>query len=594
MGNEQKIMLIPQKWRAGLQTYRRLLDVSKRYWAIFLLGVFGTIVLSLVDAAFAWMVKPLINQGFIHRNALFIKLLPVFIILIFIVRGCAGFMSNYFISRVARNVVRDFRRMIFAKLLKLPARFYDKTSSGHILSTIIYNVEQVATASSAALITTLREFSLFVGLVVVMFVVSWELALTFLIVSPFIAWVVKKTSTRMRRLSMNVQESVGDVTHIADESIQGYKAIRLYGGQAYESDKFHLATKRNQQRELKIVVTNSVGTALVQFLVAIPIAITLLVATMPSLGISAGSFASIITAMIMLLRPVRRLTMVNSDIQKGVAGADSIFDILDDDVEEDAGTYPIGEIKGLVEYENVTFTYPSSESAVLRNINFTAQPGQVIAIVGRSGSGKSTLVNLLPRFYEAQQGAIRIDGVNINDYSLHELRQQFSLVSQQPILFNDTIFNNIAYGLGDTTSKEQVIAAAEAAYVMEFVHRLPEGLETCIGEDGTLLSGGQRQRIALARALLKSSPILILDEATSALDTQSERNIQQALDGLMDQCTTVVIAHRLSTIENADWIIVLDDGEIVEQGTHAELLALKNAYANLHQMQFRDTTQLAS
>lgn len=577
----------------GVKTYRRLLRFTQQYWASFVLGVVGTMVLSLVDAGFTWLIKPIINEGFINRNATFIKWLPLLIILIFVLRGMAGFVSNYFINRVARNVVMDFRRLIFAKLIRLPAKFYDQHSSGHLLSTIIYNVEQVAQASSEALLTCLREVSLLVGLIVVMFLVSWKLSLLFLIISPFIAWVVKWSSSRLRRLSSTVQESVGDVTHVADEGISAYKVIRLYGGQGYETKKFHKATKQNQQRELKIVITNSVGTALVQMLVAVPIAITLFFATNPALHVTAGSFAAIVAAMIALLRPMRRLTLVNSDIQKGVAGAESIFAILDEDVEKDFGQHQVSRVRGEIVYQDVLFKYASSSKTVLSDISFTVKPGEMIAIVGRSGSGKSTLINLLPRFYDVNSGFISIDGVNINDYSLDCLRHQFTFVSQNTRLFDDTIANNIAYGYSDHIDQQAIVKAADAANAMEFIRQLPDGLDTVVGEDGVLLSGGQCQRIAIARALLKDAPILVLDEATSALDSHAEQHIQQALEQLGRQRTTLVIAHRLSTIENADRVIVMDEGRIIESGTHASLMAKNGAYAELYEMQFKEQAAFA-
>lgn len=571
----------------GFHMYKRLLKVSASYWAIFLLGAVATLLVSLIDSGFTWLIKPIINKGFIARDTLFIHWLPLIVILIFIFRGIAGFISNYLIYRVARNVVMNFRRAIFKHLMHLPAAFYDQHSSGHLLSTIIYNVDQVAQASSDALVAILREGTLLIGLIVVMFVVDWKLSLLFLIIAPLIAWVTKICSTRLRHLSSRVQESMGDVTHVASEGIEAYKVIRLFGGEAYEKDKFSKATRANRQREMKVIVTNSIGTSLVQILVAVPIAVVLFFATRPSLGVTAGSFAAIVAAMIALLRPMRRITTVNSYIQKGVSAAESIFLLLDEPLEKDTGTIPLKRAKGEIEYRGVGFHYHAEQSAVLRDINFTIEPGKTVAIVGHSGSGKSTLINLLPRFYDATEGDLRIDGVNVRDYRLHDLRNQFAFVSQQSVLFNDTVASNIAYATSNP-DRDKIIEAAQSAHAMEFIEKLPNGLDTFVGENGVLLSGGQRQRLAIARALFKEAPILILDEATSSLDTVAERHIQAALDTLMQQCTTLVIAHRLSTIENADWIIVLDQGEIVEAGTHQDLLNLAGSYAELHRMQFQD------
>lgn len=576
------------KLKKGARTYQRLLSSARQYWTIFLLGLVGTIILSFTDAILAWLVKPLINEGFVHRNEAFIKWLPFIILSIFIARGVSGFISNYFIYRVARNVVRDFRRKIFSKLLLLPSSFYDRNSSGHLLSTVIYNVEQVANATSEALLTILRESSLFIGLVIVMFVASWRLTLLFVVVSPCIAWVIKLTSSRMRRLSNNVQQSVGDVTHVADEGIQGYKVIRLFGGQDYEKNKFSTVTHANMQRELKVVVTNSVGTAAVQFIIAVPIALTMFLAVVPSMHVTAGAFGSVITAMVMLLRPLRRLTMVNSEIQKGISGAESIFKLLDEPDEINEGQQKIARVRGDLEFHKVSFSYQNTKTPVLKNINFRVQAGHTVAIVGRSGGGKSTLANLLPRFYDVSEGGIKIDGMDIRDFELNNLRSQFSLVSQDTVLFNDTIAKNIAYGFSEGISEEQIIQAAKMAHAWDFIENLPQGLHSLVGEDGVLLSGGQRQRIAIARALLKNAPILILDEATSALDSHSEKQIQLALENVLNKQTTLVIAHRLSTIEKADWIIVLENGELIEQGTHETLMTENGAYAKLHRMQFKE------
>ena len=392
----------------------------------------------------------------------------------------------------------------------------------------------------------------------------------------------------MRRLSNNVQQSVGDVTHVAGEGIDGYRVVRLYGGQEYEYEKFKQATKANLQREMKVVVTNSVGTSSIQLLFSIPIAITLLVATNPAMHISAGSFAGIVAAMISLLRPVRRMSMVNTEIQKGVAAAESIFKMADEPIEKDTGTRTLSRVKGDIVFRNVNFSYDTSKTPVLKNIGFTVKAGQTVAIVGKSGSGKSTLMNLLPRFYEINQGEITIDGVNITVYQLAELRKQFAYVSQDTTLFDDTVANNIAYGSIAPVNKEKIMRAAEAAHASEFISQLPHGFDSKIGEDGVLLSGGQRQRIAIARALLKDAPILILDEATASLDVHAERHIQAALEDLMKDRTVLVIAHRLSTVENADCIIVLDNGEIVESGTHHSLLSQEGVYAALYRAQFKE------
>ena len=574
--------------REDVKTYRRFLQATKRYWATFILGVIGTIIVSLTDAEFAWLIKPIINCGFIARDIRFIRWLPLIIVLIFLFRGIAGFLSTYFINRVARNIVMDFRRMIFSHLLRLPAKFYDQNSSGYLLSTVIYNVEQVAQASSDALVITLQESSLVIGLLTVMFLINFELALFFLIVTPIIVWVMKICSARLRRLSTSVQGSVGEVTHIVSEAIEAYKVVRLFGGQTYENEKFCRATKVNQQRELKVVVTNSVSTSLVQLLIAIPIAAILFFATQPSLHVTAGSFASVVSAMIMMLRPVRRLTMVNNYIQKGIAGAESIFKLLDEDIEKDEGSLHVLRVKGAIEYSHVSFTYDKSPKPVLSDINLIIEAGQTVALVGRSGAGKSTLINLLPRFYDILKGIIKIDGINIKEFHLQKLRNQFALVSQNTILFNDTILNNIAYGQVGCIDKRKIIEAARAGHAMEFIDQLPAGLNTVVGENGVLLSGGQRQRVAIARALFKNAPILILDEATSALDTHAERHIQAALENLMHQRTTLIIAHRLSTIEKVDWVIVMEGGRIVEKGTHRQLLALKGVYAKLYRMQFSE------
>lgn len=571
----------------GFQIYRRLITYAKPYWLAFIIGITGTIIMSGADATFAWVLKPLLDKGFIDKDIKFIRWLPLGIVAAFLIRGGAGFLSNYYMTWAGRNVVMQFRREIFAHLLKLPARFYDNTSSGQLLSVIIYNVEQVAKASTDALVTIVQESFLIMGLLIVMVITSWQLSILFFITVPLIAYIARYSSRRMRKLSSNVQHSMGDVTHVAEETLEGYKVVRMFGGQNYEMEKFNQLTLINRSRELKVNVTNTLASASVQLIAGTIVAVTIYLATAHFTYISAGGFVSMIGSMLALLKPMRNLTTVNSTIQKGIAAAESIFQLLDQETEKDIGKRQITRVQGAIVYDDVSFNY-QLDRPILQHINFQVKPGQTIALVGRSGSGKSTLVNLLPRFYDGYTGGISIDEVDIHEFCLSDLRNQFALVSQHVTLFNDTIAHNIAYGRLSDISEEKIIQAAKAAHAWEFISQLPAGLNTLVGENGVLLSGGQRQRLAIARALLKDAPILILDEATSALDTESERHIQAALEELMQNRTTLVIAHRLSTVEKADEILVLDAGQIVERGTHAELIARNGYYAKLYKLQFKD------
>lgn len=578
----------------GTQVYLRLLKATKPYHALFIFGVLGTALGSAVDASFTWFVKPIIDQGFINRNQQFIFWLPFVIVVVFTARSAIGFLSTYFVSKVGRSLVRDFRQLLFQRLLKLPASFYDGQSSGQLLSRIIFNVEQIAEAATDSLLLALREGVLAIGLIVVMFVVSWKLTLLFMAITPVILYVVRLTSKHLRRQSMKVQDAMGDVGHIAEESIEGYKVIRTFGGELYETTKFNQATEVNRTRELKIIVTNAIGTTMVQMIISFVIALILFLVTLPSMKITVGGFAAMVTAMLSLLRPIRRINQINANIQKGIAGAHSVFEILDLDGEQDTGSQPLTRAIGKVQYEDVSFSYESSDKRILNDINFTINPGETVALVGRSGGGKSTIANLMPRFYELSSGRILIDGQDIRDYKLVDLREQFALVSQHVTLFNDTIARNIAYGRLEKVSEAEVLKAAKLAHAMPFIQDMPDGIHTLIGENGVLLSGGQRQRIAIARAILKDAPILILDEATSALDTESEQHIQAALAELMRNRSTLVIAHRLSTIENADRIIVIDQGRVLEAGSHRELIKLNGHYARLCALQFGQQQEFAA
>lgn len=567
------------------QIYKRLLGYAKPYLFAVLLGLVGTMLASATDAGFAYLMKPLLDKAFIAKDQHFIRLIPAGIVIAFLIRGLAGLMSDYFMAFAGRSVVMRFRQEIFERLLHFPAKFFDHATTGKLLSTLIYNVDQVAKASTDALVTVVRESCLVIGFVVVMLMISWRLTLLFFIAAPFIAVIAKFSSKRMRRLSTSLQNSMGQVTHVAEESIEGYKIIRIYGGEQYEKDKFNQITKHNQARELKVIITGAIASGGVQQVAAIVIAIMLYFATSRTSDITAGGFTSLIASMLAMLKPMRSLTTVNNTIQKGIAAAESLFALLDEPVEKNTGEVRVKRVKGKIEYRQVNFAY-ADEKSVLEDINFVAEPGMTIALVGRSGSGKTTLANLLPRFYDGYRGEILIDDIEIKDIHLTNLRHQFAFVSQHVTLFNDTIANNIAYAQPNMP-REKIIDAARSAHALEFIESLPNGFDTVVGENGILLSGGQRQRLAIARALLKNAPILILDEATSALDTESERYIQSALDTLLHTRTTFIIAHRLSTIEKADIIFVMDKGRVVESGSHEVLLNLEGHYAKLYQMQFK-------
>ncbi len=571
----------------------RLLSYVRPYLFPFLLAIFGLILYSIVDAGMIKFLQPLLNKGFVERDPVFISWIPIVVVGIFVGRGIATFFSTYFMGWVARNVVMNFRQQMFQHMLRLPTKYYDKTTTGEILSKITYNVEQVANASSDALAVLIREGCTVIGLLIVMISISWRILFLFIITAPIMIGIMYLVSKRVRFLSSRIQDSMGNVTHVAEEGIEGQKVIKAFGGQHYETTVFNKTTKHNRQQEMKLIVTEALSIPMVQLVGSLALAITIYLATVTpdhALGtaVSPGAFAAMMTAMISILKPIKQLTKVNSNIQRGIAGAASIFAFLDEKPEEDIGTKNTDSIEGKITFDKVSFSYHETThddmAKTLENISFEINAGETVAIVGRSGGGKSTLVNLLPRFYEAG-GEIKIDGINIKEMPLKTLRHHIAIVTQQVTLFNDTIANNIAYGC-ENTNQDEVIAAAKSAYAYDFIQQLPQGFNTIIGENGLRLSGGQRQRIAIARAIFKRAPILILDEATSALDTESERYIQAALDDLMAHCTTLVIAHRLSTIEKASRIIVIDGGKIIEIGTHAELIAKSGVYASLRTLQY--------
>jgi len=572
----------------SVTTYKRLLGYVRQHLSVFLLAILGMAISAATETGFAALMKPLMDKSFVAKDPEMINLAPLLLLLLFIVRGISAFMATYYLESVSRRVIKTIREQIFRHFLQLPSRYYDSNSSGQLLSKLVYDTEQVTVATGQAITVMVKDSLSVLGLLAWMFYLNWQLSLTFVVLTPILAVLVVLVSKRFRKLSTRIQTSMGDVTHVSEEAIVGQRVIKIFGGQKYEKEHFDSVNEYNRRQQMKLVATQSISVNFIQFLVAGALALIIYVATLPTMqtDVSVGTFISFMFAMMLLLPAVRNLTNVNAYLQRGIAAATSIFSLLDQKPEQDLGTRELATVKGNIHFRNIRFAYDASKGDVLNNIDLEIEAGQTVAFVGRSGSGKSTLVSLLPRFYEIDHGRIEIDGHDIRDLKLESLRSHIALVSQEVVLFNDTIRRNIAYGTLSECSDEQIRMAAKAAHVQEYVDKLPEGFETMVGEGGALLSGGQRQRLAIARALLKDAPILILDEATSALDNESERAIQAALTELMQNRTTLVIAHRLSTIEGADKIVVMDHGDIVETGTHAELLENNGYYAELYRLQF--------
>jgi subfamily B ATP-binding cassette protein MsbA len=573
--------------KASAQIYRRLLTYVKPHRGLFAISIFGFLLYSGTQTLFAALIKHIIDtlqtesrEGMYYLPLLFIGLI--------VVHGIGAYLGNYFLAKVSNNVVHALRYKIFNKYTELPTAYFDANNSGYMISRITHNVGQVTQATTDAVRTFIREGLTSIGLLIYLFYSNWMLSLVFIAITPIIVILVTYVSKRLRGISKKVQESIGDMTHITSELVSGHRVVRSYGGEDYERRRFLESSLYNRQQSLKLSTTLAIHNPIMQFIIALALSFLMYMALMFMEKASVGEFVGYLTAAFLLPRPIRQLSDANGDIQKGIAAAESLFEILDEPGEPDQGTYQIERCKGALEFKNLSFQYQGASEPALIDINFKAEPGQTIALVGASGGGKSTLVNLVSRFYSHEQGEILLEGIEINAYQLKSLRQQIALVNQQVTLFNDTIANNIAYGTLTTATREEIIAAATDACAMEFINKLEKGLDTEIGENGVKLSGGQRQRLALARALLKNAPVLILDEATSALDTESERYIQTALQKVMSNRTTLVIAHRLSTIENADIILVIDQGQIVERGSHAELIKKNGAYARLHRMQFKD------
>lgn len=589
MPNDQKESFM----QSSVRIYARLLGYVKPYWVPFAISIIGFVIFASSQPAMAWVLKYFVDGLNGGENAQFFGVpmiwgFPLFIICVALYQGIGSFLGNYYIAKVSLGVVHDLRTALFNNFLTLPNRYFDNHSSGHLVSRVTFNVTMVTGAATDAIKVIFREGMSVIFLFGYLLWMNWKLTLVLIAILPIIALMVNSTSKKFRDQSRKIQTAMGDVTHVTSETIQGYRVVRSFGGETYESERFNKASENNRQRGLKMTRTGAVYTPTLQLVTYSAMAVVMFLVLFLRGDSSVGDLVSYITAAALIPKPIRQLSEVSANIQKGIAAAESIFEQLDEEPELDEGKVERERVSGQIDISGLSFTYPGTDKKVLDDISFSIAPGQMVALVGRSGSGKSTLANLIPRFYHHDGGQVLLDGVPIEDFRLRNLRQHIALVSQHVTLFNDTITSNIAYGDLAGAPLEDVKAAAEAAYAKEFIDQLPQGFDTLVGENGVLLSGGQRQRLAIARALLKDAPVLILDEATSALDTESERHIQAALDRVMQGRTTLVIAHRLSTIEKADTILVMDQGRIVERGSHAELLAQGGYYARLHSMQFED------
>ncbi|MGB2078357.1 MAG: lipid A ABC transporter ATP-binding protein/permease MsbA [Vibrio sp.] len=570
------------------QTFKKLWPMIRQYKHGLIVAVIALVINAAADTYLVSLLKPLLDEGFGNAESNFLRILPFIILGMILLRGASSFVSTYCLSWVSGNVVMEMRRKMFNHFMHMPVSFFDQQSTGALLSRITYDSQQVASATSKALVSMVREGAYIIGLICLMFWNSWELSLVLLIIGPVVAWAIGAVSKRFRSISKNMQNMMGSMTSSAEQMLKGHKVVLSYGGQKVEAERFDHVSNKMRQHSMKMVTAQAVANPVIQIIASLALFFVLFLASFDSIkaDLTPGTFSVIFSAMFAMMRPLKSLTSVTSEFQKGMAASQTLFGLMEMEQEKDTGSFETEKVKGDIQVKDVTFTYPTKDTPALRNVSFDLPAGQTLALVGRSGSGKSTIANLFTRFYDMDSGEIFLDNHEIREFTLSNLRTQFAVVSQNVHLFNDTIANNIAYAAQDEYSREQIIHAAKLAYAADFIEAMPQGFDTMIGENGVSLSGGQRQRLAIARALLRDSPVLILDEATSALDTESERAIQAALDELQKNKTVIVIAHRLSTIENADQILVVEDGEIVERGSHQNLIEKNGAYAQLHRIQF--------
>ncbi|HPT49782.1 MAG TPA: lipid A export permease/ATP-binding protein MsbA [Accumulibacter sp.] len=584
---------------SSLRIYLRLLGYLRPFLGVFGISLLGYLMFASSQPMMAGILKYFVDGLNAPRGATqqvwpvlgHLELMygmPLLLVLVITWQGVGSFLGFYYLSRVSLGLIDDLRRALFDSLLSLPNAYFDHQNSGHLISRITYDVTMVTGAATEAIKVVIREGMTVVFLFGYLLWMNWKLTLVMVAILPVIALMVSRASRKFRKQSRKIQVAMGDLTHVASETIQAYRVVRGFGGEEYESARFRVASADNTTKQLRMIKTIASYTPALQFVAFTTMAVLLALVLFLRGDASAGDLVAYITAAGMLPKPIRQLSEVSATIQKGLAGAESIFAQIDEAPEPDHGTVEVESISGRLQVKDLSFVYPGTSRTVLDKVSFSVEPGQMVALVGRSGSGKSTLANLIPRFYNHDAGQILLDGIDVEKYTLRNLRRHIALVTQQVVLFNDTVANNIAYGDLSGAPRAAVEQAAADAFAREFIDRLPAGFDTVVGENGVMLSGGQRQRLAIARALLKNAPILILDEATSALDSESERHIQSALDQAMSGRTTLVIAHRLSTIERADLILVMDQGRIVERGTHAELLARNEHYARLHSLQFSE------